>query len=445
MAPLPQHATPTDAETRRGLAWSIASQGFNSVFAYITFGSSVFVLFMSELGLPKSHIGMLLSLFPFCGIVAPVLASRIARFGYKRTYLLFYGIRKFIMLGLLLAPGVLALFGPRWALICVTAVILIFAICRAIAETGFYPWFQEFVPDAIRGKFGALSSVVATLIGIIALAGASYVLKYGVGLQRFNILIIIGVVFGLLGVLTHAFVPGGAAVPSMHSDTAHGDEMRAAWQDGSFRRFLTGMSCVLLGSVVVAFLPLFMKEQVGIQPEKIVLLDTGILLGGLLSGYFWGWAADRFGGKPILIIGVAMMAALPLCWLCLPRHTAWSFAIALGIAVLWGAANMGNAIGSTPLLFNAIIPPQQKTGYTAIWYAWSGIIGGIGPLLSGHILDSLKGMPARLFNLPIDAYTPFFLVCSGLLIIGAFVYRTVPGIRQAPIIDRHEASEATLT
>ena len=85
---------PTTVEKMRGLRWSIAGDSANAVFVEFTFFGSVFILFLDALALSKGQIGIVLSLFPFAGLIAPFIAPRVARFGYKRTFITFWGIRK---------------------------------------------------------------------------------------------------------------------------------------------------------------------------------------------------------------------------------------------------------------------------------------------------------------------------------------------------------------
>ncbi|PYV17354.1 MAG: hypothetical protein DMG07_06080, partial [Acidobacteria bacterium] len=85
---------PNTAEKLRGLPWSVAMGAANSVFAQWTLLGWVFVLFLSELGLSKTQIGLLLSIFPLSGVLAPFIGPSAARFGYKRTFLVFFGLRK---------------------------------------------------------------------------------------------------------------------------------------------------------------------------------------------------------------------------------------------------------------------------------------------------------------------------------------------------------------
>ena len=81
----------SDRDKARALPWCLAHGGLTSIFALWTFGGSVFVLFLRELGLPMGQIGVLLSLFPFCGLIALGFAPLAARLGRKRTVVACYG------------------------------------------------------------------------------------------------------------------------------------------------------------------------------------------------------------------------------------------------------------------------------------------------------------------------------------------------------------------
>jgi hypothetical protein len=54
----------------RALPWALSSGVLISFFSFWTFGGSLFVLFLNELGLPKGRIGIVLALFPLCGLLA---------------------------------------------------------------------------------------------------------------------------------------------------------------------------------------------------------------------------------------------------------------------------------------------------------------------------------------------------------------------------------------
>lgn len=405
---------PTTVEKLRGLPWSITGNSLNAVFVQFTYFGSVFILFLSELGLTKSQIGFLLSLFPFSGLIALFIAPSVARYGFKRTFLTFYGIRKVVTAFLLLTPWIFALYGARLTLLYVSAIVAIFALCRATAETGVYPWIQEYVPNSVRGKYSATNNAATTLVGFVAVAIAGFVIGRTTGLTGFMWLIAVGVIFGLLAVWAFSFVPGGAAAPGGDVQGVAGRDLRGAVRDRNFVSYLTGIAILIVGTTpMVSFLPLFMQEEVGLAAGNIVWLQSGTLFGGLLSGYLWGWAADRYGSKPVMLSGLVIKLFLPVAWLLMPRSVTLSLPLALAIALFQGMGDMGWGIGSARLLFVSIVPSAKKGEYLALYYTWIGVVGGASQLLGGRILDLSAQLRGQLLVIPLDPYTPLFV--GGLL------------------------------
>lgn len=393
----------------RGLRWSLAGDSANTVFVEFTFFGSVFILFLDALGLSKSEIGLVLSLFPFAGLIAPFISPNVARFGYKRTFVTFWGVRKSFAALLLLTPWITVTFGEETAVLFVTVTVALFALCRAIAETGKYPWTQEYIPNQVRGKYAATSNVCTTVVGITAVAVAGYVIEFNTDLSGFMWLIGVGVVFGLVGVWAYSHIPGGA--PVEYAEETHRRTLREAVQDGNFRNYLFGIALMILATVpMVSFLPLYMREEVGLRDSQVILLQNGLLVGGLLFVFIWGWAADRYGSTPVMLTGVVMRLFLPLFWLFMPQQTPISLYVALGIAFWQGISDMAWAIGSGRLLFVSIVPPAKKADYMALYYAWIGLVGGLSQLVGGWILQASEGISGQLPGLELNPYTPLFLM-----------------------------------
>ena len=417
---------PTTAEKIAKLPWSVASNAANTIFVQFTFFGSVFVLFLDELGLSKSQIGFLLSLIPYFGLIALFIAPRVAKFGYKRTFVTFFGVRKGITVFLLLTPLVLARFGPQTTLIFVSGVVMVFALSRSIAETARFPWVQEYVPNAVRGKYSATNNMFSTFLGFMAVTMAGFVIGRSTGLTGFMALMAVGVGAGLLSVWAASRIPGGRpSVEVQTKSTSPGDILRVA-KDKNFLFYLLGSSFVILVITPLnSFVPLFMQEQVGLDSGQVILLQNGTLLGGLISTYLWGWAADRYGSKPVMMTGMAFTILLPIFWFIMPRQTTVSLAIALAIAVLKGIANMGWNIGSARLLFVSVVPPQQKTEYMALYYAWVGVVGGTSQLLGGRILDWSAAISGQFLLFVVDPFTPLFALGVILPLISLLLLRRV--------------------
>ena len=427
----PADRLPTNAEKIRKLPWSLFAAGTNTIFAQFTIMGPVFVLFLNTLGLSKTSIGFLLSFFPFFGLTALFTAPAVARFGFKRTYLTFWTARKFVTAGLLLTPWVLATFGAAAASVFVGVIVALFAICRAIGETGNYPWVQEYIPASVRGKYSASENTIATLASLLAVGVAGYVIGHFPGSHGFMVLMAFGVIFGLISVWGSSHLPGGAPVRGPVRSVPLRARLAAPAHNRDFLLYLFGAGLLtLVWTPLGSFLPLFMHDQVGLSDSQVVLLQTGSLIGGLISAYVWGWAADRYGSRPVMLSGMCLYATLPIFWLMMPRHSSLSMPAAVAIALVQGMVGLGWSIGAGRLLFVNLVPPEKKNDYMALHYAWMGAIGGLSTMLGGRLLDFTAGVSGRFAGVTLDPYTPMFVASFAVPVLaGVLLSRIKTGSR----------------
>ena len=402
---------PTTVDKLRGLPWSYATNAFNTVFTQFTYFGSAFILFLDQLGLSKSDIGFVLSLIPFSNLLALWIAPWTARFGYKRSFVLFFGLRKVVTFLLLLTPLVVANYGARAAFFFVAGVVGLFAAFRTVEETAYYPWYQEFVPNSVRGKYSATSNIVTALVGVLSVAVAGYVIERSDSLVGFMALITVGVIFGLFSTWAASRIPGGAPVPVDPANKKPHRDLRDSLRDPDFMRYLIGLALITLSTVPVAsFLPLFLGEKIGLSAGNVILVQMGTLIGTVASSYLWGWAADRYGGRPPMLIGVGLFVLMPLLWWLMPRTGVLVLPAALTVAFLQGLANLGWGIGATRLLFGSVVPMNKRNDYLAVWFAWAGITAGISQVAGGWILELARTVSFQFSIFTIDQYAILFAV-----------------------------------
>ena len=409
---------PTNAEKMRALPWALGGGAANIVFIHLTFAGPVFLLFLDKLELNKRQIGLVLSLVPFCNLIVLLFAPAAAWIGYKRSYIAAWTTRKFVMALLMATPWVLHTWGASAAFVFVVCVILVFAVCRGLAMAGYVPWIQELVPNAVRGRFGAVEQILSITLGAIVLAAAGVFLGDDPQLGSFTILFGAALFFGLLSVVLYGRLPGGASIRSDTGQRADFASMFESLRDRQFQLFLAGGAAVSLGWAplsVGAFAPLFFKEQVGLKPDQVLYFNSVLLATGIFSGFLWGWAADRYGSKPIMLITLAVLWCYPLGLWILPRHDESAFYAALCLAAITGLALPGWSISYSRLLMVRIIPPERRSGYTAVHVATLGLMHGVAPLLAGVVIQQSAGLHGSLGLLVIDSYTP--LMGSGLVFI----------------------------
>ncbi|HRJ44692.1 MAG TPA: MFS transporter, partial [Caldilineaceae bacterium] len=416
---------PTTIEKLRGLRWSIGSNAANTVFVQYTFFGSVFVLFLNELGLGKGQIGFLLSLLPFTGLISIFIAPAVARFGYKRTYVTAWAGRTAIATFMLLTPWVANTYGLDVTLIFISVTVAAFSLVRSIGMTANMPWVQEYVPVTMRGKYTATNNTFASVVGFGAVTFGGFVLSRIAGLPGFVILISVGVLGGFVSTWLASFIPGGAPVPS-RPEQKRQRELGTALRDSNYMRYLIGVALLTLATVPLgSFLPLFMREEVGLSSGNIVLLQIGTLAGGLATSFLWGWAADRYGSRPVMLWGLLLRMSLPVLWMLMPRNSPVSLYIALSIALFQGLADMGWGIGSARMLYVSIVPNDKRSDYMALYTAWTGIAGGISQLVGGQLLQLSQGVSGQFFFLTLNPYIPLFALALVLPLVSLLIMRAI--------------------
>lgn len=419
-------AEPTTVDKLRGLPWSIAANATNTVMVQYTFFGSVFVLFLSALGLSRSQMGFLLSLIPFFGLIALFVAPAVERYGYKRSYMISFGSRAVIAMGLLATPWVLNTFGPDVTLIFIAVTIATFSMVRAVGVTASFPWVQEYVPNNVRGKYTATNNMVTTLTGFAAVTVGGFVLDRTVGLTGFMVLLAVGVLFGFISVWLSYYIPGGAPRTPSETNREQRRDLSTALRDGDFMRYLAGVGIITLVTVPLgSFLPLFMRDQVGLSESAVVWLQTGSLAGTLASSYLWGWASDRYGSIPVTLYGLGLRILLPLLWMFMPRESDASLYVAWGIAFLQGVADMGWGIGSGRLLYVSVVPPDKRTDYMALYYAFTSIVGGASQLGGGFLLEWSQNLHGTLWGIQLDPFMPLFAANLTLPILSLLLMRSI--------------------
>ena len=421
------HMPGAESPTTRRLPWMIAGDTLSGIFGMLTVFGSAFVLFLDALGLDNTRIGVLLALVPFCGIISIFIAPLVSRWGFRRTALIFWGARHFFMALVLFTPVILRLFGLELAYLWAAVLILIFGLFRATAETAFYPWVQEVVPNSIRGKFSAITGVISTLAQMITVALASLYIEGGTGTGRYMVLIGVGSVIGASSVLCYARVPGGAPMPEGGNLSAHLRSMGVVLRDRGYMLFLAALSLLTLVISTFSFVPLFMTEQVGMSSGNAMMLSVAASGGSILSSYLWGWSADRYGSRPVMRWVIAVLLLSPITWLLMPRHSPISMTLAFGVAFVQGVGNIGWTLASQRYLFVHSATSERRVAYLTCYYVWSQIANGLGPILVGSLLDATQGLTGRIVGVQLDPYAPMFMGAIVLMLLGLLAVTRLRG------------------
>ena len=209
-----------------------------------------------------------------------------------------------------------------------------------------------------------------------------------------------------------------------------------AIRDPQLRLYLIGQAIVTIGTgMLIVFMPLFWKGHVGLTLEQVVLLEVVLSVSFVLGSMPWGWAADRFGSKPVMLVTLTVISlGLPPGLFLVPRHSAWSFAAAACLLFAAGLVFAGWAIGQSRILYNSIVLPERRTAYLSVHYAWIGIAGGLNPIIGGWILKLSEGLDHQWLGLTIDRYSPVIFAFAASGMIGVLVFSRLRVANETPAL-----------
>jgi hypothetical protein len=108
-----------------------------------------------------------------------------------------------------------------------------------------------------------------------------------------------------------------------------------------------------------------------------------------------------------------------------PRQTPNAVGACAVLYAAYGVASGGVGIGAGRLLFNGVVPPERNTAYTAIYYAWMGLTGGVAPLLAGALLGACGEHSLAVGPVAVDGYHVLFGLAVVMLTLGWRLYGRV--------------------
>ena len=166
------------------------------------------------------------------------------------------------------------------------------------------------------------------------------------------------------------------------------------------RWFTLGVLCLSLVLVVMSVSGLNVaipriQRALGASPSELQwIIDAyGLVFAGVLLSA--GAIGDRYGRKLALVSGLGVFAAGAV--LSGLAGSAGLVIVGRGITGL-GAAFVMPATLST---VTAVFPPEERGRAIAIWAAFAGAGGAIGPIVSGALLERFWWGSALLFNIPV--------------------------------------------
>lgn len=180
--------------------------------------------------------------------------------------------------------------------------------------------------------------------------------------------------------------------------------------------FLTVLLDLVGFGIVLPLLPLY-ADGFGATGTAVGLLVTVYSVAQFFMAPLWGRLSDRFGRKPILILGLvgSALAYLVFAW---SRNLTWLFASRI-LAGIGGAT-----IPVAEAYIADVTPPERRAGNMGLIGAAFGLGFTIGPALGG-VMASIS------FEAP--GYLAAGLCLANALLAATLIHETLPRTRRAEI------------
>jgi len=174
---------------------------------------------------------------------------------------------------------------------------------------------------------------------------------------------------------------------------------------------LCAMSCVF---VLSAMVPVYLVNVLDLSPVQMGIVTSAIGFGGFLGQFGWPGLSDRFGRKPLAILG--FVGATVSVW--------WFASTGAAVPQLFATLFVCSffCLGNVALITGPIATESAPPGLVS---AAIGVVVGAGEIFGGGVAPYLAGGIADAFGLPSVLHVALTGVALGIVVC-AFLRETAP-------------------
>lgn len=280
---------------------------------------ALFVGYALSLGAQAPHIG-LLSAAKFVGGVGQLgVGALVGKLRSRKKFcLLGLGFSWWTRFAVALLPFLLYLGVGRGSLLWLLLILyLVLNILGASVGVVRISWWGETLPSEEWGEFLGTRMLLARMFGIPVVLAASFFVdrwrsSHPDSLLIFQYVLGLGLIFGLAQILTVRTIPDA---PPQGRPSSLPKRLLAPLRRAAYRRFLSfRIGWAFAVGFAADFFTLYMLKFLDMSFLWTTLVNVLGDMGSMGLARYWGKLADRFGARPVLVVGTCAKALFPLFW-----------------------------------------------------------------------------------------------------------------------------------
>ena len=417
--------SPDQVRILQVLIWGVLG---GTVWGNITTGAAM-TGYIKDLGASDTLYGFVFAL-PFLANGFQLFVSYWMERTLKRTELFMISgfIQRLVWFPFALVPLLIPMHQAQLRLWCAVILALVSACMGPAMNVSFFSFLNDVVPIKIRGRYLAVRSRVATIVGLGMGILVARLLDILPAFTNYIVVFAIAGVFGTFDICCFLFCklppmqpsPEKASLPKM---------LKSIFTDKRYMRLVLSISiwlfCVQLGAPFFNVFSLSSVADGGMGMSKTDVIFTGQVMYNaalILLISRWGRAMDQYGAKPVLVVSAFLTAFMPMFW----------FRIGPGMLVLAAISNFysGSTYCAVDLsmqsLFMGQAPDKNRSMYFAVYFIFTQLLGlalgsMVGGLLLDHVLVHVESLKISLAGIPFGRYHALFVLTTALRVLSVLL------------------------
>jgi hypothetical protein len=178
------------------------------------------------------------------------------------------------------------------------------------------------------------------------------------------------------------------------------------------------------------FFSVFMLKYLHLSYTTIVLVSISSGIAGLIAQPFFGYLADRYSNKSILLLTSLFASLIPFLYIFMtPRFPIFSRVLLYLVNIFAGAIWAGIMLTQFNLLL-MFSPSLKRMSYVGVHSAFVSLTGAISPFLGGLIVNALKDFQISFLAIDLTNIKILFTLSTALRLLSLSLLKIIKEYRE---------------